>query len=139
MMGKKNTTYPDWQYTEDTGLFGNTRAMPWDNDGTAAPDTITALVKRLAQARNIFPPLRSNNRTWGNETSNGGLLVFKRTSSSWPYEIIVVINPTDSPITDIDLSQTAGTSNNYKDWMDDTEYTNDGDGTFSPTLEGLYL
>ena len=33
MMGRKNLTYPGWEYTDSTSKFGSSRAFPWDYDG----------------------------------------------------------------------------------------------------------
>jgi len=116
--------------------------MPWDNDGCCGLSTadgtlsLPDTVKRLAQARNIFSILSNGSRTKGSETSDGGLLVFKREGSDWPYKIVIAINPTDSEMTDVNLWDSCGkgADDDYKDWLTDTEYENNEDGTFTPAL-----
>ncbi|MEW5693106.1 MAG: fibronectin type III domain-containing protein [Candidatus Hydrogenedentota bacterium] len=113
MMGKKNMTYPGWQYTESTSLFGNTRAFAWDYDG--ATSDIDGTVKNTMRARNIFECLTYDSSGRYYERADGTGMIVRR--GAWDKKnVVCLLNNTSSSQTYSNF-YTWNTSTQFRDWF----------------------
>ncbi|RLD17231.1 MAG: hypothetical protein DRI36_04425 [Caldiserica bacterium] len=128
MWGKKNYTYPGWEYTEETSLFGNTRAMPWDGDGCPSGwETLRNAVRRIVSARAIFPALRTGKDRREQFTEEpAGCLKYWRFNDDYSQKIVVVVNPGETDVTGNVYVGDSDTT--FKDWLTDDEFTSDSSG-----------
>lgn len=128
MMGKKDTTYPGWQYTQSTSQFGNTRKFPWDYDG--ATGDIQNTVGKAFKARDAFPGLRFDQASVYWLKADGDKPISFRRGSGTGEEVIVLINPNDADYNFLNVSASAANTW-YKDWFTGGEIQSDANGNIA--------
>ncbi|HOK40136.1 MAG TPA: alpha-amylase family glycosyl hydrolase [bacterium] len=133
MMGRKDTTYPGWQYTSSTSQFGNTRAFPWNSwenppagwpEFSGATNDIQAAVEKAMRARNIFSALRWNAGDRYFERASGSQLIIRR--GTWDTKNVICLLNNNSSAVDFGNFYTFNTNTKYKDWFTGGTVWSDG-------------